>query len=174
MRIRSVWGAAVVGAAVAFGGCGDDSTSPPPTTDLEAVAGLYDPVEITFDPQGSPPPANVLKVISEVEPRLNVDLVGSFQVPHRDPETGRFHTIEGTTQPTAEGIRLVFATQADADLLLFPRTLDLTFDEDAGTLTFDGNVSVPRNRLLALFPEEYADEAFQNPTPGTLTVRFER
>lgn len=174
MRNRWVWGAGVLCAAVALGACDDDSPTAPRTVDLEAMAGLYDPVELTFDPQGTPPSGDVLAEIQATEPRLVLSAGGAFQIAFLDPVSGLIETPGGVAEPTEDGVRLVFDAQADADLLLFPRTLTLTFDEEEGTLTFSGPVSVPRNRLLAIFSELYADEAFQNPTPGTLIVTFER
>ena len=154
-------------------GCDDDGPTGPSLT-LETVAGLYDPTELTFDPQGAAPPGNVLEQIQATQPQLVISTTGGFQIAFLDPVTGFIRTPGGVAEPTEEGVRLVFTNQSDADLLLLPRTLLLTHDEASGTLTFSGAVTVPRSRLLALFPELYGDEAFQDPTPGTLIVTFER
>ncbi|HUG39468.1 MAG TPA: hypothetical protein VMM12_03230 [Longimicrobiales bacterium] len=159
--------------ALAVWGCGDDGPTGPGLT-LEAVAGVYDPTELTFDPQGSPPPGDVLAQIQATQPQLVISVTGGFQIAFLDPVTGFIRTPGGIADPTADGVRLAFNNQADADLLLLPRTLVLTFHEDTGTLTFSGSVSVPRSRLLSLFPDLYGSEAFQDPTPGTLIVTFER
>ena len=152
-------------------GCGDDDPSGPGLT-LEAVAGLYDPTELTFDPQGSPPPGDILAQIQATQPQLVISHTGGFQVAFLDPVTGFIRTPGGVATPTTAGVRLVFNSQADADLLLLPRTLDLVHDGE-GTLSFSGSVTVPRSRLMTLFPELYEGEAFQDPTPGTLIVTFE-
>lgn len=158
--------------ALALGACDDDGPTGPRFT-LEAVAGLYDPVELTFDPQGSAEAGNVLAQIQATQPQLVISATGGFQIAFLDPVTGFIRTPGGVAEPTSDGVRLVFANQSDADLLLLPRTLVLTHDEAAGILSFSGAVTVPRSRLLALFPEQYADEAFQDPTPGTLIATFD-
>ena len=167
-------GAALVAVPLVLGvvACDDDGPSGPRLT-LEAVAGLYDPTELTFDPQGSAGAGDVLAQIQATQPQLVISTTGGFQIAFLDPVTGFIRTPGGIAEPTQEGVRLVFNNQSDADLLLLPRTLDLVHDEVAGTLTFSGAVSVPRSRLMALFPEQYAEEAFQDPTPGTLIVTFE-
>lgn len=152
--------------------CDEDDPSGPALT-LEAVAGLYDPTELTFDPQGAAPAGNVLGQIQATQPQLVISTTGGFQIAFLDPVTGFIRTPGGVAEPTQEGVRLVFTNQSDADLLLLPRTLLLTHDEAAGTLTFSGAVTVPRSRLLALFPELYGGEAFQDPTPGTLIATFQ-
>lgn len=153
--------------------CDDDGPTGTSLT-LDAVAGIYDPTELTFDPQGSPPPGDVLAQIQATQPQLVISATGGFQIAFLDPVTGFIRTPGGLAERTQDGVRLVFNNQADADLLLLPRTLLLAFEEDTGTLTFSGAVSVPEARLLQLFPQLYGDEAFQDPTPGTLIVTFER
>ena len=164
--------ALVVPLALGLGACDDDGPTGPSLT-LEAVAGLYDPTELSFDPQGTPPPGDVLAQIQATQPQLVISQTGGFQIAFLDPVTGFIRTPGGVAEPTEEGVRLVFNNQSDADLLLLPRTLLLTHNEAAGTLSFSGPVSVPRTRLLVLFPELYGDEAFQDPTPGTLVITFE-
>ena len=174
---RSRTGALVVVGALAVTGlvaCDDDGPSGPTTIDLAAVAGLYQPISITFDPQGSAPAADVLEAINEVEPQLNISNTANFQIPHRNPVDGNYRLLEGTVETTVDGIRLVFESQADADLLLLPRTLPLTFDDETNRLSYSGSAQVSRARLLELFPELYAEEQLFNPTPGTLTVVFAR
>ncbi len=158
--------------ALAVSACDDDGPTGPGLT-LEAVAGIYDPTELTFDPQGSPEAGDVLAQIQATQPQLVISHTGGFQIAFLDPVTGFIRTPGGVAEPTTDGVRLVFANQADADLLLLPRTLVLTHDETEGTLTFSGSLTVPRARLLELFPEQYAEEAFQDPTPGTLIATFE-
>ncbi|MBW3553619.1 MAG: hypothetical protein KY466_08915 [Gemmatimonadetes bacterium] len=172
---RSTMGALALLMPLALGvaACDDDGPTGPSLT-LDAVAGIYDPTELTFDPQGSPPPGDVLSQIQATQPQLVISATGGFQIAFLDPVTGFIRTPGGLAERTEDGVRLVFSNQTDADLLLLPRTLLLTFDEDTGTLTFGGALSVPRARLLSLFPDLYGGEAFQDPTPGTLIVTFER
>lgn len=158
--------------ALALPACGDDDPSGPGGS-LEAVAGIYDPTELTFDPQGSPEAGDILARIQATQPQLVISHTGGFQFAFLDPVTGFIRTPGGIAEPTADGVRLVFTNQTDADLLLLPRTLVLAHDPVEGTLTFSGAVTVPRTRLLDLFPEQYAEEAFQDPTPGTLIATFE-
>lgn len=158
--------------ALAVAACDGDGATGPSLT-LEAVAGLYDPTELTFDPQGSPEAGDVLAQIQATQPQLVISHTGGFQIAFLDPVTGFIRTPGGVAEPTSDGVRLVFTNQSDADLLLLPRTFVLTHDETEGTLTFSGSVTVPRSRLLQLFPEQYAEEAFQDPTPGTLIATFE-
>lgn len=171
VRWRRGGGVALV-MTMALSACGDDDPLEP-TLDLDAIAGLYDPSTIQFDPQGSPPEADVLAQIQATQPQLVISPLGGFQIAFLDPISGFIRTPGGVATPTADGVELVFNNQSDADLLLLPRTLTLTFDATPGTLHFTGNVSVPRSRLLQLFPELYADEAFQDPTPGELIVEFD-
>lgn len=167
------WGraAAMVLVALTLTACGDDDPLEP-TLDLDEMAGIYDPSIMQFDPQGSPPPADILAQIQETQPQLVISPLGGFQIAFLDPATGYIRTPGGVAEPTATGVDLVFNNQSDADLLLLPRRLTLEFVPEQGALRFQGDVSVPESRLLQLFPDLYGDEAFQDPTPGQLTVSF--
>ena len=162
-----------VGGRVAAG-CGDDDPAGPAVVDLSDVADLYATVTLTFDPQGSAPAADVLAVLESAgtSPTLNVGRTGSFQLFFRDPASGNITTVGGSVEPTADGIRLAFSTQAQADQFLLPRTLSLTWDPETRTLSSSATAEVSRARLLQLFPELYAEEQLFDPTPGTLTVVF--
>lgn len=156
-------------------GCDDDGPTEPRLT-LAELSAEYQMTELTFDPQGSAPAADVLgaRQADISTPMLNIDLVGSFTVQFREFDTGSNRTLGGDTRTTVDGIQLTFATQTMADEFLLPRTLPLTWDEQAGTLSFSGSATVNRARLLELFPDLYADEQFLDPTPGTLTIEFTR
>lgn len=170
---RRAAGVAVAVLAVGIGAC-DEESPLEPVLDLELMAGIYDPTTLTFDPQGSAPLADVLPVIqTTLDPQLNVSAVTeTFQIFYYDPTTQRVETLEGGVEATATGLRMTFTSQQDANQLLLPTTLELEFDEQRGVLSFQGNASVSRQRLLQLFPERYADEQLFDPTPGTLTVQF--
>lgn len=161
--------------AVALAACDDDGSFTAPVIDLEVVAGLYDVGTITFDPQGSAPAADVLAALEAAgtSPTLNIGLTGAFQLFFRDPVSGNIQTLSGTVEPTQEGVRLVFQSQAAADLFLFPRTLPLELDETTGALSFAGSAEVSRTRLQQLYPELYAEEQLFDPTPGFLSVVFQ-
>ena len=167
--------AAVLLVAGGLAACDDDGPAGPRVVDLTEVQGLYATVSVTFDPQGSAPAADVLAALEAAgtSPTLNVGRTGSFQLFFRDPATGNITTLGGSVEPTADGIELVFSTQAQADQFLFPRTLALAWDADARTLSSSGSAEVSRARLLQLFPELYAEEQLFDPTPGTLTVVFQ-
>lgn len=154
--------------------CGDDDGPTEPDLDLDEVVGLYEAVELRFDPQGSAPPANILAVLdsADVAPTLNIYRDGGFQLLYRDPVSGRVDPVNGDVEARGEGIELVFPSQSAANQFLFPRTLPLEFDAAAGTLEFTGSTAVSRARLQQLFPELYQNEQLFDPTPGTLTVRF--
>lgn len=155
-------------------GCDGDGDATGPS--VAAVAGVYEPVTLRFDPQGSAPPADILGalVTGGVRPDLNIATTGDFDVFFRDPTDGNLVLVEGTLEPTNDGVRLTFDEQSEANQVLLPRILALTFDEEEGTLSFDGTAEVSRARLLQLFPDIYADEQFFDPTPGTLTVVYTR
>lgn len=156
--------------------CDDADPIGPEVVDLELVEGLYGVLTITFDPQGSAPAADVLAALSEAGrlPTLNIGKTGNFQLFFRDPATGDITTLSGDVEATEEGIDLVFPSQADADAFVFPRRLPLEFTETTQTLSFSGAVEVSRTRLQQLFPELYADEQLFDPTPGILTVGFQK
>ena len=173
--IRSRFAAIALAAMVSLTACGDDDGPTEPDLNLDVVAGLYEAVEIRFDPQGSAPPADVLAALDSADatPTLNIGRTGSFQIFYRDPVSGDVDPINGRVEPRGEtGIELVFPSQQAADQFLFPRTLPLEFDDLEGTLSFSGSTAVSRTRLQQLFPELYANEQLFDPTPGTLTVRF--
>jgi hypothetical protein len=160
--------------AMIGGACGDDNGTTEPPLDFEQLQGLYGVLTLTFDPQGSAPAADVLAVLEAAgqSPSLNIGRTGGFQLFFRDPVSGNIRTLEGQVEGAGDQVDLVFATQADADLFLFPRRLSLTHDAEAGTLAFSGQAAVSRMRLLQLFPDLYAEEQLFDPTPGTLTVGF--
>lgn len=157
-------------------GCNGDGDATGPSVNVDAVAGVYEPVTLRFDPQGSAPPADILGalVAGGVRPDLNIATTGDFDVFFRDPNDGNLVLLEGKLEATGDGVRLTFDEQSEANQVLLPRILALTFDEEEGTLSFDGSAQVSRARLLQLFPDVYADEQFFDPTPGTLTVVYTR
>jgi hypothetical protein len=162
---------------VMLAACGDDGPSAPQVLDLQEVQGLYEVASVTFDPQGAAPAADVLAALEEggVSPTLNIGQTGNFQLFYRDPVEGDIRTLSGTVTARADGVDLVFASQAEADQFLFPARLVLDHDAEAEMLSFSGSASVNRVRLQQLFPELYGEEPWTSQTiPGILTVVFQR
>lgn len=170
MRRRLILAALAV-LAPALSACGGDDPTEP-GIDPELVAGIYTPTVLGFDPQGSLQEVNLLDGIGqEIVPFLSVATNRSFQFLFIDNQTKEVVVASGTYETLTGGIRLTFKNATDARRLLLPTTLDLSFDELAGTLSFTGDVSAPRARLFELVPE-WANEPLADPVPGTLTVEF--
>lgn len=156
---------------------GSDGPSGPDTVTRAEVAGLYDVTELTFDPQGSLEPQDIL-------PRLDAGLLpqlvlsrtsGTAQLSFRDPDTGLLDDVTATYTLLQNGVRLNFpAADTVASKLLFPgvMTFTLTGEGDDLTLTYDASVGVPLAELRSLVPE-LEDEPLSNPVPGQLRVSFE-
>ena len=153
-------------------GCGEDEITEPPRLDVSVVAGLYSLTQLSFDPQGSLPAADLLPALNTV-PTLNLTTSLQAQILVQDPVTSLVFTINGTFQTTEDGIRLQFPEGSGNATLLLPSPLNLTFDEQAKTLTFSGAVQggIPRDRLIELVPA-LAEEQLLDPVPGTLVVQF--
>jgi len=163
--------------AWAAGACGDNGGISEPAINITDVDGLYQPVTMTFDPQGAAPTGDVLLALeaSGIQPMLNIARTGTFQVPYRDPVSGEFRTLAGTVQVLGRSLSLTFATAAGANQLVMPRSIVLAWDEDTQSLHFSGPTEVNRLRLQQLFPDLYGQEPWAGETiPGVLTVRFER
>lgn len=175
--LRRAVSALVAGVVVLGVACGDGEGLTEPPIDLDEVQGLYEPVTLTFDPQGSAPAGDILAALAEsgLEPSLNISRTGTFQVPYRDPVTGEFRTLEGTVQPVGQTLTMTFNTAAAANQLLLPRTFSLGWDADDETLSLHTTASVSRVRLQELFPDLYGQEPWAGETiPGFLSVEFVR
>jgi hypothetical protein len=169
--------AAGLGLLLSVSACGDGDGITAPAITLDEVEGLYNPVTMTFDPQGAAPAGDVLAALaaSGLEPLLNIARNGTFQVPYRDPVTGEFRTLDGTVVVVGRSLRLTFSTAAAANQLLVPRILTLAWDDEEESLHFSGSADVNRIRLQQLFPELYGQEPWAGDTiPGVLTVGFVR
>lgn len=149
-----------------------DSTSTD-VTDLDAVAGDYSLTVLRFDPQGSLTDQNILAALGVEEVQLTLTLDREAQIVYRDPGTQLIVTIPGSFRPTAEGIRMVLASNSQYRQLLLSRTMEYSFNAAAGTLVFDGEApdGVSRARLQALVPA-FQGEQLLDPTPGVLRVTF--
>jgi hypothetical protein len=160
-------------ALLLFGAC-DDGGPTEPRIDMSAVVGIYTMTQLSFDPQGSLPASDILIGLDE-PPTLELTTSGQAQVLVRDPVTSLVVTINGNYQTTTTGVRIDFPEASQFTKLLLSSRMDLTFNEQAGTLSFSGTApdGVSRAQLVALVPS-LADEQLLDPTPGVLAVRFTR
>lgn len=163
-----------VGAGLLFmAGCGDDSSSVT-GLQLETVVGTYSLTELFFDPQGALPETDILDALGAA-PELRVTANKQAQIVYQDPVSGFFTTISATAKTTKTVLRLTFAgTSVYADLLL-SRTMDFSFSEATGTLSFDDDstTGVRRQKLIRLIPALESEQLF-DPVPGRLRVTFQR
>lgn len=160
-------------AALTLVACSDSTSSD--TTDLDALAGDYSLTVLRFDPQGSLPEQNILAALEMEEIQLTLTLDREAQIVYRDPGTQLIVTIPGSFRPTAEGIRMEWASSSQYRQLLLSRTMGYAFNDATGTLVFDGEApdGVSRDRLLELVPA-FQGEQLLDPTPGVLRVTFTR
>jgi hypothetical protein len=154
-------------------GCGGDGPSVT-GLDMEDLVGTYSLTKLSFDPQGALPEVDILAALGTA-PELIVTANNQAQIVYQDPITMLFTTIAATTKATKTALRLNFAgNSAYADLLL-SRTMDLTFSEAVGALSFDDESpdGVRRQKLTRLIPEWVGEQLF-DPVPGRLRVTFLR
>lgn len=170
MRARRIGSALLMLPGLALA-CGDDGPSGP-TIELLLVAGRYTMTDLAFDPQGSLPEVSILATLGDV-PEMTLTTNGSAQITFRDPDSNLIVTVNGFFDTTATGVRIDFADGARFDQLLLSDRITLTFDEAAGTLTFDGNSpdGADRERLLELVPD-FEGEQLLDPVPGRLRIAF--
>lgn len=152
--------------------CGSNKSTTGPTLDPALVEGLYAPTALSFDPQGSLPVVSLLDSISQqIQPELWVGTKGGFEFLFFNSQSRLPDVANGTYSMLENGVRLNFQNLSDAEKLLLPQQLDLTFDQNAGTLSFNGTIQAPRTRLFQLVPE-WQNEPLTDPVPGTLVVEF--
>jgi len=156
---------------LAVGACGDSGPTEP-RIDQTAVLGTYTMTQLSFDPEGSLPASDILPLLAEA-PTLNLTAANQVQILMRDPVTSLIVTINGTYQTTTTGVQIDFAENSQYAQLLLPVRIDLTFNQQAGTLSFSGTApnGVGRAQLIALVPA-LANEQLFDPTPGVLALRF--
>lgn len=171
--LRRVAAATTLLVAFSASAC-SDSTSPE-VTDVGAVSGSYTLTVLRFDPQGTLPDQDILAALGADNVQLTLTSARAAQAAYRDPETQLFVTIQGSFRPTAEGIRVEWASNSQYRQLLLSRTMNFTFNAAAGTLVFDGEApdGVSRARLQVLVPA-FQGEQLLDPTPGRLRVTFTR
>lgn len=165
---------AVLAAAALVAGCDDDFGPRPP--ELE-VTGTYLMTALTFDPQGSLPPVDLLARLDvATRPRLVMGRNGRAQLVFENPATGLITLANVTYTGTTGGdVRIDFASGSNnlyRNVLLSAR-MSFHWNEAAGTLTFVGPSpdGVDRTRLLQLVPEWQGEQLF-DPVPGELAVVF--
>lgn len=164
----------VVGAGILFAaGCGGDGSSVT-GLQLETVVGTYSLTELFFDPQGALPETDILEALGTA-PELRVTANKEAQIVYQDPVTGFFTTISAAAKTTQTALRLTFAGNSVYADLLLSRTMDFSFSEASGTLSFndDSASGVRRQKLIRLVPALESEQLF-DPVPGRLRVTFQR
>lgn len=154
-------------------GCGGSDTTGP-SGDRSKVAGVYHLATLTFDPHGSLPKVDILDRLATADrPELVLSRTNdTFQAITRDPESGRFESVEGKyTLFGTNGLRLSFKRRDDAQLLLLPQRAEFEFDETSMTLTYHANSAVSLTQLRNLVPE-FQTEQLPDPVQGELVVVF--
>ena len=174
MMRGKVW--ALVAAVAFIGACGDDDPSDPDEPDLtrEDVAGEYEMVTMSFDPNGSLPAVSLLDSIDFAEiPRLIVaENEDSLQLIFRI-DGSLLRIVQGGYELGDEGLTAELANAVVPGEILLPRTLEYEFSETQGVLHFSGTMEADTARLFDLVPA-WSGEPVTDPLPGTLTVTFER
>lgn len=150
-------------------GCGDDPTDP--TEGIEELTGTYALTQLTFDPQGVLPEADIMAALGTT-PQLLVT-PNAAQILYEDPISGLFVTIGATVRTTKTGLRIEFSGGSPFSGLLLSRRMEFTHSAAARSLSFDGDApdGVSRQRLIQLVPG-WAGEQLLDPVPGRLRVTF--
>ena len=140
---------------------------------LEDLVGTHSLTQLTFDPQGSLPEADILLALG-TSPGLIVTANKQAQIVYQDQISGLFTTILATTKTTKTGLRLTFAGSSAYGDLTLSRTMEWTYSESSHTLTFDGEApdGVRRQKLLRLIPA-WQTEQLLDPVPGRLRLTFQ-
>ena len=174
MMRGKVW--ALVAAVAVLGACGDDDPSDPDEPDLTRadVAGEYQMVTMTFDPNGSLPAVSLLDSIDFAEtPRLilaaNED---SLQLIFRI-DGSLLRIVQGGYDLGDEDVTVELSNAVVPGEILLPQDLVYGFSEADGALYFEGAMVADTARLFELVPE-WSGEPVTDPLPGTLTVTFDR
>ena len=167
----------MVALAVTLAACGDDDPVDHDDPDLTRadVEGQYVITELSFDPQGSG--LGLEDLLARVDFAETPDLIlsasdDSAQLIFRiDGELLR--VIEGEYDLGDTGVTVELDNALEPGEILLPRVTAYFFDEEAGTLSFNGTIQADTARLFELVPE-WSGEPVANPLPGTLRVTFER
>ncbi|MFO7894719.1 MAG: hypothetical protein R6U63_13370 [Longimicrobiales bacterium] len=167
--------AALLLLAIAAGACGEDEDlTDVNLLDSELVVGTYDPTTLTFDVAGQTfGEYDLLAGFADddIPPQLVLANNGTAQLAFLDPETGILVPGNGSYTMLEDGVRITFNSAGDPGTLLLPQTLDLTFDDADGTLTFSSEIQAQLDRLVTLAPE-LEGEPLSDPVGGLLTAVF--
>jgi hypothetical protein len=141
---------------------------------LETVVGTYSLTELFFDPQGALPETDIRAALGTA-PELRVTANNEAQIVFQDPVSGFFTTISATAKTTKTALRLTFAGNSVYADLLMSRTMDFSFSEASGILSFNDESAngVRRQKLIRLIPA-LEEEQLLDPVPGRLRVTFQR
>jgi hypothetical protein len=152
-------------------GCGGDGSSVT-GLDVQDLVGTYSLTSLAFDPQGLLPEADLLAPLG-ASPELIVTANKQAQIVYQEPISGFFTTILATAKTTSTGLKLTFAGNSVYADLALSRTMEFTFVDANGTLSFDGDApdGVRRQTLTRLIPA-WAGEQLFDPVPGLLRVIF--
>lgn len=156
---------------VSAAGCNSGSTGP--TVDIQEIAGTYVLTQLTFDPQGVLPEADILATLGTT-PQLVVTANKAAQIFYEDPITSLFVTIGASVRTTTEGLRVNFNSGSSYASLLLSRQMRFTYNAQTKALSFDGDApeGVNRTRLVQLVPD-WSNEQLLSPVPGRLRVTFQ-
>jgi hypothetical protein len=155
-------------------GCGDDDLTGSNTLDPDLVRGTYDPTTLSFDVAGSVFGEYDILAALDRDPSTHFLVLsndGTAQLAFLNPTSGQLEPANGTYRMLEDGVRIEFNNAGQPGLLLLPQILELTYDEETGTLTNRSEVAVGLARLISLVPE-LDGEPLSDPVPGVLAVVF--
>ena len=157
-------------------GCDDDDpTDLEDLLDQELVVGTYDYQTLAFDVSGQTFGEYDLLDATQLDPSTHFLIIandGTVDLAFQDPASGGLEIAGGDYEMLEDGLRITFDNAGLPGRLLIPQTLELTYDDESGELSFVGDVPAARTRLVELVPE-LEDEPLGDPVPGSLTVVFE-
>lgn len=170
-RIRGV--AALAVSVLFLGACGDDGPVEP-NIPREDVVGTYRLTQLSFDPLGILPAADIHQRLADLDkPDASLNLLpdGTLQLFFEDPSSPLLRLVPGSFRTTPTGVAISFESGSAYGALVLPRRS--TYEVSAGgSLVLEDSTTVSRSALLALVPE-WQTEQLLDPVPGELLVVFD-